>query len=308
MLIGAIVGATGVGKTEVAIEVAKMLGAELICMDSRQVHAGMAIGTAQPTLQQQAHVKHHLVGFLPPSESYSAARFSTDVARILAEHPNTRFLLVGGTGLYLQVLCEGLSELPPSDPILRERLEVVAKRRGMPFLYRWMSQIDPGAILHLRPNDSHRILRVLEAWLLSGQRWSESLGDRRGGIGPVPTLWLDRERSELYGRIDERVTQMIEAGWLDEVAVLCTQVSLASPGMLSLGYQELGRVHRGELDLAGALSEIRQKTRNYAKRQLTWFRNKTHVGLKIEVQSGEIDSISMIQEFFQKNLQESLDA
>lgn len=303
MLIGAIVGATGVGKTELSLSLAKQLGAQIINADSRQIYAGLRIGTAQPTADQLAEVPHHLIDFLNPQESYSAARFLTDVRGILEMHPHQDYILVGGTGLYLQILMEGISEAPPLDLDLRARLETVQKRKGLSFLYYWALQRDPELRQVLRAGDSHRVVRALELMIQTGKPYSEALGPRIGGIGPFPVLFCNRSREELYQRIDARVMQMIRLGWLDEVRALCTQVSTQSPGMLSLGYRQLVSVVQGERTLDQVVPEIQQETRNYAKRQLTWFRNKVpHQELDLG-KTLEIHSISAILKDFKKNAQ-----
>jgi len=300
MLLGAIIGATGVGKTSLAIRVAAELGAEIISVDSRQIYQGFRVGTAQPTAEERALVRHHLVDFCSPEEHYSAAQFVRDVHALLAEHPEKDFLLVGGTGLYLNALTDGLSDLPASDPVLRLRLEHILERRGLPFLYRWLCAKDPAAREIMDGQNSHRIQRALEISIQTKLPWSVAL--QRKSVEPMrfPILWVDRDREELYRRIDARVVQMFVDGWLQEIAALCIQVSKDCPAMQGLGYQEIASHLRGELSLADCLTQIQQKTRNYAKRQLTWFRNKVTCDRYICTESGKIDEISALKNIFKK--------
>lgn len=297
MLLGAIVGATGVGKTELSIRLAQQLGAEIISADSRQIYQGLRIGTAQPTAHQQTLVPHHLIDFLSPSESYSAARYLTDVRAIIENRPEQDFLVVGGTGLYIQVLMEGISETPSVDSSLRNNLDALEITQGLSYLYKWAITLDPALISSLKAGDSHRIKRALELMLQTGRRYAETLGPRVGGFGMFPVLFCDRDRDELYHRINQRVLSMIEQGWIDEVRDLCTRVSVQTAGMQSLGYRQLVSVVLGEADLSRVVPEIQQESRNYAKRQLTWFRNKTPHTPFILDKNGEIDEILR---FFEK--------
>lgn len=273
-ILGAIVGATAVGKTAVAIELAESLGAEIICMDSRQVFRGFRIGTAQPTAAERARVSHHQVDFLDPTESYSAARFAADVKKLCADHAQTRFLLVGGTGMYLQTLCAGLSSLPPSDSDVRETLRARYEQEGVDALYAEALRIDPGIRERIMPGDFQRLLRVLEVHVQGAGRWSDYLGKRSGGIGEIPTIWLDCERDLLYERINARVEKMFVAGWVDEVRKLSTEIPDSAPAWQSLGYREIRAALASGQKMSSLHEPLRQQTRHYAKRQLTWFRNQ----------------------------------
>jgi tRNA dimethylallyltransferase len=277
------------------------MGAEIISADSRQIYQGMAIGTAQPSFDELARVRHHLVSVLPPSESYSVARFCSDALAILKRDPHKPYLLVGGTGMYVQALHDGLSNIPSVDPAVRERLLAVSTRKGLPFLYRWMIQVDPVLRSSIQPGDSHRILRALEIHCQTGLRWSDLMNKKAGGLGPFPIAWLDRERAELYSRIDERIQAMMNSGWLKEVELLYTQCSVQTPGMQSLGYRNLSEflLHGG--DLPKVIAQIQQETRNFAKRQLTWFRHQLPSQNFTLPKSGEFDQISLFEDFFKKN-------
>jgi tRNA dimethylallyltransferase len=269
MIVQAVVGATGSGKTAFALRHARELGAEIISMDSRQVFAGFRIGTAQPTEEERAQVPHHLVDFLPPTESFSAGRFARCVKDILAQNPEKKFLLVGGTGLYLRALTEGLSDIPPAPPGWREEVLAPLLARGPDALFRAALEADPKIEGKLQKTDTQRLSRVLEV-RAAGRVWSDTWGERVGGIGIVPVLWLDPPRAELYARIDARVERMFAQGWEAEARALAKTVPMDAPAWLSLGYREI--VEGGSRESVRAL--VAQKTRQYAKRQLTWFRGQ----------------------------------
>ena len=264
-IIGAILGATGSGKTEFAILLAQKLGAEIICMDSRQLYKGFRIGTAQPTADELSAVPHHLVDFLPPSEQYNAAEFAKDVKELLAQKPNIKFILVGGTGLYMQALCQGLSPQPKTNPEVRERLRKhYENKRGE--LYPDALKADPSIEGKIMPGDTQRLLRVLE---LGG-----AASDRVGGIGTVPSVWIDFPRDELYKRINERIVKMLKNGWAQEVMELSKTVPADAPAWQSLGYLELRNALEKNEDPFSITESIALKTRHYAKRQITWFKQK----------------------------------
>jgi len=264
-ILGAILGATGSGKTEFAVLLAQKLGAEIICMDSRQLYKGFRIGTAQPTAEELRAVPHHLVDFLPPGEQYNAAQFAKDVKALLAQKPSAKFILVGGTGLYMQALCQGLSILPKSDPEVRETLKRRYENKKSK-LYSDALKTDPSIEGKIMPGDTQRLLRVLE---LGGMA-----GDRVGGIGSIPSIWIDFPRDELYKRINERVVKMLKNGWIEEVTELSKNVPADAPAWQSLGYSELKDALRKNEDPFSITETVALKTRHYAKRQITWFKNK----------------------------------
>jgi len=273
-ILGAIIGATGAGKTALSLEVASRLNSEIICMDSRQVFRGFRIGTAQPSCDDRTRIAHHLVDFLDPCEAYSAARFVEDVKKIINDHQDKRFILVGGTGMYLQTLVQGLSPLPPADPEIRESLRVRFLSQGEGVLYSAALEADPGIREKIMPGDTQRLLRVLEVQAQGAGRWTDWLGKRVGGIGPIRTLWINMERESLYRRINERVDAMFASGWAAEVANLAQSVPPEAPAWQSLGYREIRAALEKGSSLKPLYETLRQQTRHYAKRQLTWFRNQ----------------------------------
>lgn len=276
----ALVGATGIGKSSLALELAEKFHAQIVSVDSRQVYRGFAIGTAQPSPSELAKVRHHLVNFLDPMQTYSAGDFCQDVNRLLQSSPRQNYILVGGTGLYLQSLMLGLPKIPKIDPAVRENLERDALGSGLINLFKMAKEADPEAMANVDSNNVQRIVRVLEVWQGTGRKLSEWQKEREGGIGKLPVFWLNRSRENLYARIDARVDQMMADGWMDEVHSLAQTVPLAAPAWQSLGYREL-LAAKTDRDVDAVLDGVKRKTRNYAKRQLTWFR--------WQVESTEVD-------------------
>ena len=266
-----LVGATGVGKSRLSLELAERFDAEIIGVDSRQIYKGFTIGTAQPSLQDMSRVKHHQVDFLDPRKVYSAGDFCSNVKKLLVENPNQNYILVGGTGLYLQSLMLGLPQIPKIDESIRQSFEKEASEFGCKNLYEKAKKADPEAMEKVEENNLQRIIRILEVYELTGRKLSDWQKERVGGIGTVPVFWLDRSRENLYARIDARVDQMMADGWLDEIRELAKTVPMEAPAWQSLGYRELLSA-KDSAQVQTVLEEVKRKTRNYAKRQLTWFR------------------------------------
>lgn len=267
----ALVGATGVGKSRLSLELAERFNAEIIGVDSRQIYKGFAIGTAQPSFQDMARVKHHLVDFLDPGLTFSAGDFCANVRKLLAENQNQNYILVGGTGLYLQSLMLGLPQIPKIEESVRKSFEDDAAKFGSKSLYEKARVVDPEAMEKVEVNNVQRVIRILEVFQLTGRKLSDWQKERVGGIGYVPVFWLNRSRENLYARIDARVDQMMADGWLEEIHELAKTVPIEAPAWQSLGYRELLCAKDGN-QVHVVLDEVKRKTRNYAKRQLTWFR------------------------------------
>lgn len=287
----ALVGATGIGKSKLSLDLADMYNAEIIGVDSRQIYEGFAIGTAQPSASDYARVKHHLVNFVSPTQVYSAGSFCTDVKKLLAENPDRNFILVGGTGLYLQSLMLGLPQIPQIDETIRSELEMLAEQDSNN-LFEMAKRVDPEAMENVESNNIQRIIRILEVWKGSGRKLSEWQKEREGGIGKLPIFWLQRSRDNLYARINARVDQMMADGWLDEIHELAKTVPLEAPAWQSLGYRELLNA-QSPSDISRILEEVKRKTRNYAKRQLTWFRWQVEsTGVDLDTESNPVKTIS----------------
>ena len=286
-----LVGATGVGKSRLSLELAERFDAEIIGVDSRQIYKGFTIGTAQPSLKDMARVKHHQVDFLDPRKVYSAGDFCSNVKKLLVENPNQNYILVGGTGLYLQSLMLGLPQIPKIDESIRQSFEKEASEFGCKNLYEKTKKADPEAMEKVEENNLQRIIRILEVYELTGRKLSDWQKERVGGIGTVPVFWLDRSRENLYARIDARVDQMMADGWLDEIRALAKTVPMDAPAWQSLGYRELLSA-KDDVQVQTVLEDVKRKTRNYAKRQLTWFRWQVEsIGVDLDSCSNPLEYI-----------------
>jgi tRNA dimethylallyltransferase len=278
----AILGATATGKSAVALAVAEALGGEIVNADALQVYRGFDIGTAKPTAEERARVPHHLLDILEPSERFSAGEFARRARRVLAEigERGSLALVVGGSGLYLRALLEGISPVPPGDPALRRRLRRRLEHEGLPALEAELAERDPATAARLAAGDTQRVLRALEVVLTSGvplSRWIERqpFGDQRL---PALKIGLTLPRTILYDRIAARVVRMLDRGWLDEVEDLLKRgVEANLPAFQAIGYRQLVEHLRGEASLEEAVEEITRQTRRFAKRQETWFRKEPEV-------------------------------
>lgn len=270
-----LVGPTGVGKSEIALELAERLGAEIVCADSRQVYRKMEIGTAKPTSTERARVPHHLIDLIDPDEAYSAGRYARDAATCLESlrARAVRPLVVGGTGLYLRALLWGLCDGPTADPGLRAAW--LARERDEPgAVYRRLSEVDAVSAAVIHPNDLAKALRAVEVFEVTGTPLSarqRAHGFRAPQVDAV-VVGLRRERDDLYARIDARVDAMIARGLAAEVEGLMREgYGDDAPGMRAVGYRQLAGALRGLYDRAEAIRLIKRDTRRYAKRQMTWF-------------------------------------
>jgi tRNA dimethylallyltransferase len=275
-------GPTGSGKSRLALDLAPRLHAEIICMDSMTLYRGMDIGTAKPTAEEQARVPHHLLDVLERWETASIAwwleRASECVLDI--EGRGKTALFVGGTPLYLKALLHGLFDGPPADAALRQRLKELSERAGKEALHAKLATIDPPTATRLHPNDIRRVIRALEVYELTGRPISEWQTQWKEPSKPQAEedfprcLCLDLPRDLLYRRIDGRVQQMIDQGLVEEVRRL-RQLDrpLSREASQALGYKELFGYLDGKAALEEAVREIQTRSRNFAKRQLTWFRS-----------------------------------
>lgn len=273
-----VAGPTAVGKTTVGIALASRLGGEVISADSRQVYRGMSIGTSKPTADEQAQVPHHLLDVADPLSHYTAADFARDGRAVLAEleRRGSAPVVVGGSGLYLQALIEGLFAGPGRDPALRAELEARAEREGTAALHADLQSIDPETARHLHPNDRVRVIRALEVQLKSGRPLSVLKREARSPSLRARTRYfvLDRDRDDLNRRIAERTAVLFESGILDEARELLARgLGPAHPAYRTIGYEEAFRTLRSELALPAAIEAATRATRQFARRQRTWFRS-----------------------------------
>lgn len=277
-----IVGATAVGKSALAIEVAERAGAEIVSGDALQVYRGLDIGTAKPSTAERARVPHHLIDTLDPTERFSAGRFATLARSALGEIAarGRPAVVAGGSGLYLRALIAGIAPLPPADAAVRDLLERRVVEEGLGVLRGELERIDPATAARLGAGDRQRILRALEVALTTGRPLSSWLAETPFGREPLPArrIGLTLPRAVLYDRIEARVRRMVEAGWLDEVRrLLSSGVGPEAPAFQAIGYAQWVRHLAGELGFEDAFRRIVVATRRYAKRQETWFRHEADV-------------------------------
>ncbi|MFH1145230.1 MAG: tRNA (adenosine(37)-N6)-dimethylallyltransferase MiaA [Candidatus Eisenbacteria bacterium] len=275
-----VVGPTAVGKTAVALILARRIGAEILSIDSRQAYRHLDIGTAKPTPEQRAAAAHHLLDLFDPREAASAEEFARRYREALhgIRTRGKAALAVGGSGLYVDACLGRLDALPPADAQIRAAHERIRDAEGAEALHRRLAQADPATAARLAPRDFQRVSRALEVQALTGRPLSR-LQTRGGGrmdlsAGP-PMLLLSRERSDLDQRIHERAQAMIDAGLLDEVTrLLAAGVPASSCALEAIGYTEFARALAGEVTMESALEGFLQRTRRYARRQMAWFRNR----------------------------------
>jgi tRNA dimethylallyltransferase len=270
-----ITGPTAVGKTAVAVELARRVETEVISADSMQVYKFLSIGTAKPTTEELKGIKYHLVDFVEPDYQYNLGDFVQDADAVIRRlRGNGKLPIVcGGTCLYLKGLLHGIFDIPSRDVEVRQRLEARCEAEGLAALYAELQRVDPAAT-HIRPNDRQRILRALEVWYVTGRPISELQQQFRAAPRYRAAVFvLGMNRETLYRRIEERIDNMLARGLIDEArAYLEAGYSLDNPAVRALGYTELISFLRNEISFEEAIAQMKRKTRNYAKRQFTWFR------------------------------------
>jgi tRNA dimethylallyltransferase len=269
-------GPTASGKSKLALQLARELGAHIISADSRQVYRYMDIGTAKPTKAEMNEIPHHLIDLIYPDESYNAGSFSSDCTLIIDEltQKGIPVIVCGGTGLYISGLLQGLFQQISIQPEIKQGLKLRLETEGLPVLYKYLQQVDEDFARKISANDKQRVLRGLEVYEGTGipmsEHWRRQTKDNRY---LAYRILLDIPRRELYTRIDSRMKNMVEMGLLNEINDLLSKgYSATSPGLNTLGYKEiLPHILDGvALDECETLAA--QHTRNYAKRQVTWSR------------------------------------
>jgi len=266
-----------VGKTEVAIVLAEPLGADIISADAMQVYRYMDIGTAKPTEEQRARVRHHLIDVVDPDEPFSAALFKTMAGAIIRDldQKGRLVFVVGGTGLYIKALTRGLFAGQEQDEVVRKKLKKEAKTLGLAVLYQRLQKVDPAAAARIHPNDTYRIIRALEVYQATGQPISHYQKAHGFGDCPYRTLkiGLTLDRNILYDRINRRVDLMLASGLLEEVKWLLDQGYPSTlKSMQSIGYRHMADYLEHRIAWDEAVRLFKRDTRRYAKRQLTWFK------------------------------------
>ncbi len=282
-----ICGPTASGKTALSIELAKKVNGEIVSCDSMQIYKEMDIGTAKPTLEEMQGIKHYMIGIISPNERYSVADYKKDAKKAIREILNKGKvpIVVGGTGLYIDSLIYEIEYQDIEfDKEYREHLEKEVKEKGLEELYNVAKEIDPEAIEKISKNDKKRILRILEIYHATGENKTEQ--ERKSRQKEVEYDYkvyaLNMDREKLYDRINKRVDKMIEEGLIQEVEKIYKKYNDFPTAMQGLGYKEVVEYLEGKLTKEEMIEKIKQETRRYAKRQLTWFRkNKQTIWLDV---------------------------
>lgn len=276
-----LIGPTAVGKTKLSIELAKRLNAEIISGDSMQIYKEMDIGTAKISNAEMEGVPHHLIDIKEPDEDFSVAEFQQLVRNLITEIASRGKLpmIVGGTGLYIQsVIYDYQFSESPSDENYRKRLEQMASSEGVEVVHNLLKQVDPQSAEKIHPNNVRRVIRALEVYHSSGKTATESQEKQAGElIYDTALIGLTMDRDILYERINFRVDEMMNIGLLEEVTSLYEKGIKNCQSIQAIGYKEIYQYLDGNISLEESIEQLKQNSRRYAKRQLTWFRNKMDV-------------------------------
>lgn len=291
-----LLGPTAIGKTKLAIRLASCLKCEVISADSRQIFKEMNIGTAKPSLAEQCGIKHHLIDFRSIYEYYSAGKYEQDVINLINSLSNAhdKALMVGGSGLYIQAVCEGIDDMPDPDPDLRIYLETRLKVEGLDGLADKLRIMDPETWDSIDLKNPKRVIRALEVIYQTSEKYSTiKKGRVKSRSFDYVKIGLEMDRELLYDRINERVDRMLEVGLLKEAQRLFQVRQLTA--LQTVGYQEIFGYLEGKYDLEEAIRLLKRNTRRYAKKQMTWFNRDREIHW---FSPGSIDEIlEMINNF-----------
>ena len=296
-----IVGPTASGKTALSLALAEKFEGEIVNCDSVAMVREFDIGTAKPTAAERARAPHHLFDCVEPSDYITAGEYARRARQVLAEIAARHHLpiVVGGTGLYLRALLEGLFRGPERSEELRERLRERAQR-GPGYLHRILTRLDPASAQKIHANDSPKLIRAIEVCLASRQKMTELWQQGRDPLQGfrILRLGLDPDRTQLYDRINQRAQRMFELGLVEETELLLRKYGEAARPLASLGYKQAVQLLRGELTREQAVQAAQQAHRNYAKRQKTWFRREPNVlwqkgfGDDLQIQEGAVKCLA----------------
>ncbi len=280
-LLVAVLGPTGSGKTALALALAERSQSEIVNCDSVALYREFEIGTAKPSLEERRRAPHHLLDCVDP-ESYMTAGEYARQAREVLDGIKARGrlpIVVGGTGLYLRALLAGLFPGPERSEELRERLRQLAKKKGSAHLHRVLNRLDAAAAKKIHANDLPKLIRAIEVCLASRQPMTEGWKQGRSALGGfrIFRLGLNPDRNELYARLNQRAQHMFDSGLLEETERLLAKYGPSAAPLNSLGYKQVRQFLSGEIDASTALTSVQQAHRNYAKRQMTWFRREPDV-------------------------------
>jgi tRNA dimethylallyltransferase len=276
-----VLGPTGSGKTALSLVLAERFYGEVVNCDSVAMYREFEIGTAKPGPEERARAPHHLFDFVAPTEFITAGEYARRAREVLAEIKSRGVLpiIAGGTGLYLRALLEGLFPGPQRSEELRRRLRERAQQNGPQHLHRILQRLDPKAALTIHANDIPKLIRAIEVCLAGRQKMTEAWKQGRDALHGfrILRLGLNPERAALYDRINTRARRMFESGLVEETERLLGKYGRSAGALNSLGYKQAAQVVRGEIDRENALLAAQQAHRNYAKRQMTWFRREPDV-------------------------------
>ena len=280
-LLVVIIGPTASGKTALSLALAHSLQTEIVSCDSVAVYREFEIGTAKPSREERARVPHHLIDIVSPAEFFTAGDYSRLARQTLDEIHSRNHLavVVGGTGLYLRALLEGLFIGPPRSEELRHRLRERAQERGSQYLHRILRRLDPAAADSIHRNDESKLIRAVEVCITSRARMTDMWKQGRDPLTGfcILRVGLNPDREVVYRRINERAEQMFHQGLIEETNALMRRYGKAARALDSLGYKQAAQYLRGEMNLDQAIAATQQAHRNYAKRQMTWFRSEPEV-------------------------------
>ncbi len=278
----AVAGPTASGKTALAVEIATRLGGEVISCDSMQIYKHMNIGTAKPTIDEKRNIPHHMIDIVEPFESYSVAMFVKDARRCIDDVLSRGKIpiLAGGTGLYMDSVINNIEFDEFEDDVeYRDELQKIAEEKGVEVLHEMLREKDSLAAEKIHPNNVRRVIRALEVCKATGRTFTEVSRDAvKTPIYEALTFGLEYERAVLYNRINRRVDKMIDEGLLDEVKMLREMgISYNNTAMQAIGYKEIFEYLDSECSFEEAIEKIKQESRRYAKRQLTWFKRNPQI-------------------------------
>ncbi len=306
-----LVGPTAVGKSDIAVALAKKIGGEIVSCDSMQVYRGMDIGTAKPSRAVQRRVPHHLIDIVRPDKSFNVSLYRAKAMRVLRDILRRKKIpiVVGGTGLYFKALLDGLFEGPGADNKYRAMLEREVEKKGSPWLYDELYRVDPEAAKKVHPNNVRRVIRALEVHHLAGKTMSElqrecspSWPSPARGEGtnhfpyPFLAIGLEMDRPELYRRVDKRVIRMFRQGLKKEVQRLLAQgLGKNEIAAQAIGYKEIIGWLNGAYDRKTALALVQRNSRRFAKRQYTWFKKDARIHwIKVEQNARRAEIVEVI--------------
>ncbi len=279
-------GATATGKSKFAYFLARLNGCEIISADSRQIYREMNIGTGQVDKSWRQEIPHHFMGFLSPLKSYSVFRFRKEVMEFVARNDNKDFIVVGGTGLYIKsLLYRQQEERAPIPTSIRDKVKNDIHIYGTKHVHSQLSAIDPASAKKIHPNDGFRVAKAYEHYLMTGESYQKlsALKEIHPDFVDVPLLCLERPRAEIYDRINKRVCEMVEQGWVKEVRRMLNNYDKKSlPCLNALGYRQMVEHCSGFCDLNTTISKIQQLTRKFAKKQITFFKTQLPSSIHVE--------------------------